>query len=70
MQATLQKQAKKAIDNLPEDKLRVVLDFMGYLQAKEKIPNALTRATFRKTDAGKDLVRCKNVDDMFKKLGI
>jgi len=48
----------------------VVIDFMGYLQAKEKIPNVLTRATFRKTDEGKDLVRCKNVDDMFKKLGI
>jgi|GEM_PF-6215600 len=70
MQATLQKQAKKAIDNLPEDKLKVVIDFMGYLQAKEKIPNALTQATFRKTDAGKNLTKHKSVDDFFSKMGM
>lgn len=65
MQTTLKKQAKKVIDNLPEDKLRVVMDFMGYLQSREKIPNALTLATFRKTDAGKDLTRHKSVDTFF-----
>ena len=70
MQATLQKQAKKAIDNLPEDKLKVVIDFMGYLQAKEKIPNALTLATFRKTDAGKELTTYKNVDEFFAEMGL
>jgi DNA-damage-inducible protein J len=34
------------------------------------IPNATTRRTFEGTDAGKDLVVCKDGDDMFKKLGI
>ena len=70
MQTGLQKQAKKAIDVLPDEKVKVVIDFIGYLQSKSKIPNALTLETFRKTDAGEDLVQCKSVEDMFKKLGI
>jgi DNA-damage-inducible protein J len=35
-----------------------------------KIPNKMTLETFRKTDEGKELVKCKDADDMFKKLGI
>ena len=35
-----------------------------------KIPNKTTRKTLRKTDEGKELVKCKDADDMFKKLGI
>lgn len=35
-----------------------------------KIPNKTTLETFRKTDEGKELVKCKDADDMFKKLGI
>lgn len=35
-----------------------------------KIPNKTTLRTFKKTDAGKELVECKDVNDMFKKLGI
>ena len=34
------------------------------------IPNATTRRTFESTDAGKDIVVCKDADDMFRKLGI
>jgi DNA-damage-inducible protein J len=34
------------------------------------IPNATTRRTFESTDAGKDLVVCKDAEDMFRKLGI
>ncbi len=34
------------------------------------IPNTTTRRTFENTDAGKDIVVCKDPDDMFKKLGI
>ena len=34
------------------------------------IPNAATQRTFERTDAGKDIVVCKDVDDMFRKLGI
>ena len=34
------------------------------------IPNDVTRKTMRATDEGRDLVRAKDADDMFKKLGI
>ncbi len=34
------------------------------------IPNKTTLKTFSNTDAGRDLVICKDADDMFKKLGI
>lgn len=34
------------------------------------IPNAATRKTFADSDAGRDLVTCKDADDMFEKLGI
>lgn len=34
------------------------------------IPNETTLKTFKKTDSGKEIVKCKNEEDMFKKLGI
>lgn len=34
------------------------------------IPNKTTLRTFGKTDAGKDLIVCKDTDEMFEKLGI
>lgn len=34
------------------------------------IPNKTTLKTFDQTDAGKDLIVCKDADDMFRKLGI
>ncbi len=34
------------------------------------IPNKNTEKIFKDTDAGKNLVRCESVDDMFDKLGI
>lgn len=34
------------------------------------IPNKKTRRTFQATDAGRDLILCRNTEDMFKKLGI
>ncbi len=33
------------------------------------VPNATTRRVFEETDAGKDLIVCSDVEDMFKKLG-
>jgi len=35
-----------------------------------KIPNKTTLETFKKTDEGKELIKCKDADDMFKKLEI
>lgn len=34
------------------------------------IPTSTTRRTFDATDTGRDLIVCKNTEDMFKKLGI
>ncbi len=34
------------------------------------IPNAATLRTFEETDAGQNIVRCENVQDMFQRLGI
>jgi DNA-damage-inducible protein J len=34
------------------------------------IPTSTTAKTFEATDAGKDLIVCKDADDMFEKLGI
>jgi DNA-damage-inducible protein J len=34
------------------------------------IPNEVTRRAFSDTDAGRDLIICKDTDEMFKKLGI
>ena len=35
-----------------------------------ELPNDETLATFRDSDAGKGLTKCKNADDMFRKLGV
>lgn len=35
-----------------------------------RIPNKTTLRTFKKTDEGKELVKCKDADEMFKRLGI
>ncbi len=34
------------------------------------IPSETTQRTFRKTDAGSELVVCKDADGLFKKLGL
>ena len=34
------------------------------------IPASTTRQTFDSTDSGRDLIVCKDADDMFEKLGI
>lgn len=70
MPSAIYKKATRAMDNLPDEKLKVVIDFIGYLKSKDKIPNGLTLETFRKTDSGKKLVRYKDAADMFRKLGI
>lgn len=37
---------------------------------KPSVPNKITEEVFKKTNKGKELVFCKNVDDFFKKIGI
>ena len=35
-----------------------------------RIPNAVTQRTFADTDAGENIIRCDNAQDMFARLGI
>jgi DNA-damage-inducible protein J len=35
-----------------------------------RIPNKATLRTFRRTDQGKDVVECRDAQDMFERLGI
>jgi len=35
-----------------------------------RLPNEATQQVFAQTDAGEDLERCKDVKDMFRRLGI
>ncbi len=41
MKATLKSQAKKALEELSEEKLRVVVDFINYLRDKEELEASL-----------------------------
>jgi DNA-damage-inducible protein J len=34
------------------------------------VPSATTRRTFDETDAGQELVMCKDAEDMFNRLGL
>jgi hypothetical protein len=65
----LKRDAKKAIDELSEERLRVVVDFIGYLRSKDKRPNKTTRETFKKTDAGEEITAYRSIDDFFKEMG-
>jgi len=58
------------LKDFPEDKIDSLLDYMYFLKLRNKIPNKTTLQTFKDTDAGKNIIKCKNVDDMFNKLGI
>lgn len=50
--------------------------FMAQIRLKRgipfdiRVPNKVTLKTFKDTDANRNLVRCKDAKDMFKKLGI
>lgn len=34
------------------------------------IPNKITLRTFKKTDTGEEIIKCKDAQDMFRKLGL
>ena len=43
---------------------------MAFLEVKILLPNAVTQRTFAETDAGENLVRCENAEDLIARLGI
>lgn len=48
MQTGLKKQAKKAIDELSEDKVRVAIEFLDNLKNKENLPITTTKKKFER----------------------
>lgn len=40
-EVTIKREAKKALDELSEEKLRVAMDFLGYLREKEEMEATL-----------------------------
>ncbi len=46
------------------------VEMRGGLPFDVAIPNAVTKRTFEKTDAGRELIVCENEDEMFDTLNI
>ena len=75
MTTAIKKRIISEMNDLPDDKAISLLDYLKFLKSKnkgrkEKKINSVTRKAFQDTDNGKNLIKCKNADDMFKKLGI
>jgi DNA-damage-inducible protein J len=76
MEPRLKKQAEDVLENLGLSATQAINLFYRQVTLRKGlpfdvvIPNATTRKTFESTDAAKDLVVCKDADDMFRKLGI
>lgn len=62
------------LESLPDsvqDQVRNHLrEYLMGLQQESDIPNVTTRQSFEETDAGKNLVRANNADDLFMRLEI
>lgn len=57
-------------DSVQDQVVNHLREYLMELQKESDIPNATTRQTFKATDAGKNLVRAKNADELFKRLDI
>ena len=72
----LKKEAEHVLGNLGLSATQAITLFYRQVTLRKGlpfdvvIPNASTRRTFENTDAGKNLLVCKDADDMFRKLGI
>ena len=72
----LKKEAEHVLGNLGLSATQAITLFYRQVTLRKGlpfdvvIPNTSTRRTFESTNAGKNLVVCKDADDMFRKLGI
>ena len=72
----LKDEAEQILHNLGLSTTQAITLFYRQVELHEGLPfevvisNETTRRTFEKTDAGRDLIMCKDTDDMFRKLGI
>lgn len=76
IQPKLKERAENVFNRLGLNPTQAITIFYKQVELRNGIPFNLTipasktRQTFDATDAGRDLVVCKDADDMFKKLGI
>ena len=72
----LKKQAEGILERLGLNQTQAITLFYKQVELHNGlpfdivIPNKTTLRTFQNTDAGRNLVVCEDVNDMFKKLGI
>jgi len=72
----LKKEAEHVLEDLGLSATQAINLFYRQVTLRRGLPfdvvilNRTTRRTFESTDAGKDLVVCKDADDLFRKLGI
>ncbi len=76
MEPDLKEKAEKVFNKLGLTSTQAITLFYKQVEIRNGlpfnivIPNETTFRTFDETDAGKNLVACKDADDMFRKLGI
>jgi DNA-damage-inducible protein J len=72
----LKKDAEQVLENLGISATQAIVLFYRQVSMRKGLPfdvvvaKPATRKAFESTDAGKDLVVCRDAEDMFKKLGI
>ena len=72
----VKKQAEKVLRRLGVSTTQAITLFYKQVALRQGLPfdvvilNEATRETFDATDAGRDVVVCKDTEDMLKKLGI
>lgn len=72
----LKREAEGMLEKLGLSATQAITLFYRQITLRKGLPfnvvisNATTQRTLESTDAGKDIVVCKDVDDMFRRLGI
>lgn len=76
IEPNLKKEAEGLLDKMGLSSTQAITIFYRQITLRKRlpfdvlIPNKTTRRTFEDTDAGRDLVVCKDINDLFKKLDI
>ena len=80
VRARVKQSLKNEVESILEELHLTMSDainlFMAQIKLKKgipfdvRVPNKKTLRTFKDTDAGRNLVRCTDAQDMFKRLGI
>jgi DNA-damage-inducible protein J len=76
IQPDLKNRAERVLNELGLTATQAITLFYKQVEMRKELPfniiiaTKTTRRTFDGTDAGRDVILCKDADDMFRKLGI